>query len=256
MQFSLNRTSLTLFGALLIPLMVAMALFSLLMIKKYENLEKNFIEDNYLVYIDSVFNNFQIWLYTGNSLDTAPNKSNIFEALINSIQGIKSIELINENGVVLFSTDSSLINDKIKDKWLNEARSNKVALFRQSNIENNFVGKKFVDTDGNFAGMIIASYDKDLYVNKVNKIAYKIIFFNSIILIIMVFILIYYSNKIFAHLTEKLNILKRSFQVLNKDIPATDDETTNAEVIKKLENYDLLMHDKRLKMLALDYAEK
>ncbi len=228
-------------------------IYGVVLTKKYEKLEQKFVEENYLVYLSSIHNNFQIWLNTGGSLDKTPNIANMIDALSVQLVDVQTIDIINNEGITIYSTDTSFINEKIPEEWLAKIKYEITPKF--SNNTTNYVGITLKDDTGNFAGVLLASYPQNIYNGKIMEITYKITIFLMIIIIFIVMLSFYFSNNFFAGAIQRINKQANSFYLLNNKKLNREYHEFNEETNKKLEAHEIFMKDRRNKMLAIDFAD-
>ncbi len=218
------------------PILVGLALLATLMLFQYEQIIRDTIEQRYILFASEIKTRSEQWLKAGLLPENIPNMQGILESIEEDIDEEFSIDIINDQGVIIYSLDPSRLQDVVKSSTLRdlnffiEDNGGEEYLIYNDKQQRSVVAPMF-DNYGNLASAAIVSFPQSAYLDIISETVYKVVYYLIAIAIAITLIALILGGIILRKPVQWLWYLNQRFAYLNasKD-PASSKDLSGFEV--------------------------
>ena len=170
-------------AVLLAIMIIVISLSAVLNYYKFKATETNLLISRYAFVLNEIKATIETGLDLGLSLDLLPNVTVLLQDQVARDQSILSIDVFNRSGAVLFSTDSSFVDDLVSEEWVGAANENPDESWFIEERDSNAIGLAVLDNLGQITGYVAVRYSRSESTLALQDVAKKLAITASFIIL-------------------------------------------------------------------------
>lgn len=167
-------------------LTLAVSLTGLMNHYKYRKYLSDLLRDRHALVLQDIGHSIESSLALGLAVDALPGVNAALQSAISRHSGVLSIELFDERGTVLYSSDESLRGDLVSKDWTsswNIDDEDDEAVWARVEYDAHVVGVRVHDSLGRAVGSLALRYSRTEFDNHVRAMALRIIVLCAAVLV-------------------------------------------------------------------------
>ena len=155
-------------------LALAVSLTGLMNHYKYRKFLADLLRDRHALVLQEIGYSIEASLSLGLALSTLPGVTSDLQANISRHSRVLSIELFDEHGTVLYSTDESLRGDLVSEEWASAWNLSDESVWARVERDAHVVGLRLHDTLGRAVGSLALRYSRAEFDDDVRAMGLRI----------------------------------------------------------------------------------
>ncbi len=155
-------------------LALAVSLTGLMNHYKYRKFLADLLRDRHALVLQDIGHSIEASLSLGLALDSLPGVNSTLQANISRHPRVLSIELFDERGTVLYSTDESLRGDLVSEEWASAWRVAEGSVWARVERDAQVVGLRVHDSLGRAVGSLALRYSRAEFDHDVRAMGLRI----------------------------------------------------------------------------------
>ncbi len=171
---------------LALTLVAGTALTSVLSLHKFERVLADLLTSRFELVTNDLRQQIETQMDLGLTLASLENVNDELEVLLRDDEQILSIEVFDESGSVLFSTDPSFIGDLVSEDWVFEWQVNRgKSSWSMLEIDAGVVGVGLQNNLNQDVGAVVLRYSREFLDQSLNQQVERLLFVGGVIAIVM-----------------------------------------------------------------------
>ena len=209
--------------ALVVILAAGVAVMTLLNAQMYERTLSDFLNSRFEFALNDLRQRIESQADLGIELPDLQGVAEELDEYLHADEQILSIEVFDENGVVLFSTDPSFVGDLVTEEWVSAWRTS-LNQDVWSNLERDarVVGVPLRDNLGREVGSLALRYSRDFFDDSVTEQSTRLLLVGALVVVGMIPLSVVGAMTLLRGLRGELRDLRESIEDVSNRRPDGD----------------------------------